>query len=203
MIPFEDKELFKGVTLNDLFATFKSLMERVTPTKVFNVYEEVTVNEKIALMNELFETREDITILDIIRNPENPLHIICSFMAILEATKFKMILIHQDEPNGIIYIRKRPEDWDPELVDEYDREYDRMVAENIPEGEDEDDFSVIPSKGKENVVDTDAYIPVYEQGPEEEDEDDEYYGDDGLIHDIFIGEEEEIDLDDDDDEEDD
>ena len=204
MIPFEDKELFKGVTLNDLFATFKSLMERVTPTKVFNVYEEVTVNEKIALMNELFETRTDITILDIIRNPDNPLHIICSFMAILEATKWKMILIHQDEPNGVIYIRKRPEDWDPELVDEYDREYDRMVAEDIPEDEDQDDFSVIPSTGKGNDVDTDTDIPVYEHGLVDEGlEDDEYYEDDGLIHDIYIGEEEEIDLDDDDDDEED
>ena len=204
MIPFEDKELFKDVTLNDLFATFKTLMERVTPTKVFNIYEEVTVKEKIALMTELFETREDITILDIIRNPENPLHIICSFMAILEATKFKMILIHQDEPNGIIYIRKRPDEWDPELVDEYDREYDRMVEGNIADDEEDDDFSVIPSPEKENDVDTEGTIPVYQPPVDDEsDFDDEDYDDDGMIRDVFIGEEEEIDLDDDDDEEDD
>ena len=204
MIPFEDKDLFKDVTLNDLFATFKTLMERVTPTKVFNIYEEVTVKEKIALMTELFETREDITILDIIRNPENPLHIICSFMAILEATKFKMILIHQNEPNGIIYIRKRPDEWDPELVDEYDREYDRMVEGNIADEEEEDDYSVIPSTEKENDVDKEGTIPVYEQPVADDfDDEDEEYEDDGLIHDIFIGEEEEIDLDDDDDEEDD
>lgn len=183
MIPFEDKDLFDGVTLEDLMFTFRGLLERVSPSKVFNIYEEVTVNEKIALMTELFETRKEITILDIIIDPENPLHIICSFMAILEATKWKLILIRQDEPNGPIYIRKRPEDWDPELADEYDREYDRMVKGHIDELE-EDNFSVIKEPLEEDVT-----------GQE-----DELYDDEGYIQDVYIGDEEEIELDDDEDE---
>ncbi len=185
MIPFEDKDLFKGVTIEDLFMTFRGLLERVSPSKVFNIYEEVTVNEKIALMTELFETREEITILDIIVDESNPLHIICAFMAILEATKWKLILIRQDEPNGVIYIRKRPDNWDPSMVDEYDREYDRMVEGHL-DVEDEDNYSVIS-----------ANSPPDDQEWDDEDED---LDEDGRQKDVFIGDEEEIDLDDDDDE---
>ena len=173
MLPYEDMDLFKDVTLENLLMTYRSLLEKVVPAKVFNIYEEVSVNEKIAYMNELLEDHEMILITDIIVHLDRADHIICSFMAILEATKWKMILIRQDEPYGEIYITKRPPDWDPEKVDEYDREHDRLL-----EGRNEDEY-IHP--------DDSGFIDDSEEDEESESESE-----------VFIGDEEEIDLEDDD-----
>ena len=173
MLPYEDTDLFKDVTLENLLMTYRSLLEKVVPAKVFNIYEEVSVNEKIAYRNELLEDHELILITDIIVHLDRADHIICSFMAILEATKWKMILIRQDEPYGEIYITKRPPDWDPEKVDEYDREHDRLL-----EGRSEDE-DIHP--------DDSGFIDDSEEDEESESESE-----------VFIGDEEEIDLEDDD-----
>lgn len=108
LIPYEDQDLIEGVSLLDLFATFKNILEtRTVPDKIFNVYEEVSVNEKEALMLELFEKNDMITLSDLIVDFSNPLHIICAFMAILETTKWKTTYIMQYENYGEIYITKR------------------------------------------------------------------------------------------------
>ena len=125
-------------------------------------------------MNELLEDHDMILITDIIVHLDRADHIICSFMAILEATKWKMILLRQDEPYGQIYITKRPQDWDPEKVDEYDREHDRLLEEGAAEEE------ILP--------DDSGFID------DSEDEDDDERDED----DVFIGDEEEIDLEDED-----
>ena len=129
-------------------------------------------------MNELLEDHDMITIEDIIVHPEIAEHIICSFMAILEATKWKMIFISQAEPFGQIYIYKRPEDWDPDMVDEYDKQSDAEIERIEREKEIEEE------KGE---------AMYYEDDDDEEDEENE---------DVFIGDEEEIDLDDDGEDED-
>jgi segregation and condensation protein A len=155
MLPFGDEELFNDISLQDLLSTFSRLMTSITPNKVFNVYESVTVNEKIALMNELFETREYITILDIIIHPDQVLHIVCSFMAILESCKFNMILIEQREAFKEIIMRRRPENYDSNLADLYDEEYDEMVEHNLDDSEDLDDFSVVIDTLKQEEVEQD------------------------------------------------
>lgn len=144
-VPFTDEDLFKGITLQDLLDTFQSLIKQVSPNKLFNVYEEVTVNEKITLMQELFETKEMITISEVIVHMDQYLHIICAFMAILEATKFRMIIFTQKEPNGEIYIQKRPKDYDESRADEYDKEYDQFVENDLA---DADDFSILTDEAK-------------------------------------------------------
>jgi segregation and condensation protein A len=155
MLPFGDEELFNDISLQDLLSTFSRLMTSITPNKVFNVYESVTVNEKIALMNELFETREYITILDIIIHPDQVLHIVCSFMAILESCKFNMILIEQREAFKEIIMRRRPENYDSNLADLYDEEYDEMVEHNLDDSEDIDDFSVVVETPEQEEIEQD------------------------------------------------
>ena len=172
LLPYEDEELFKDVTLENLLMTYRTLLEKVVPAKVFNIYEEVSVNEKIAYMNELLEDNDMILITDIIVHMDRADHIICSFMAILEATKWKMILLRQEEPYGQIYITKRPPDWDPEMVDEYDRQHDKLIDGKAVEDE------IVP--------DDSGFI---------DDSDDE---DSEAEVEEFIGDEEEIDLEDDD-----
>lgn len=147
-LPFEDEDLFKGVNLQTLFDTYRSLVSQIAPNKLFNVYEEVSVKEKITLMQELLESKEEITLSELIKDFNNPLHIICSFMAILESCKFSMILIRQKENNGEIIITKRPLDFDKRDVDEFDKSYDEIVDHNL---EDADDFSILTEEAKEKI----------------------------------------------------
>jgi segregation and condensation protein A len=107
MLPFEDQELWNEVSIWDLLKTFAALLKTVTPEQVFNVYEEVTTKQKMALMNEFFETRDEITFLDIVVRPQSPMDVICAFLAILEAVKFHMVIIVQHSLFGDILIRKR------------------------------------------------------------------------------------------------
>lgn len=168
-LPFEDKDLFKGVTLQTLLETYSKLVKQIAPNKLFNVYEEVTVKEKIALMGELLEKSNEIKLSDLIKDFTNPLHIICSFMAILESCKFSMILIRQDEEFGEIYITKRPLDFDEREADDVDRSYDEIVEHDLA---DADDFSVITKDAKAII---EAEEIQYETNKEEEDL--EYIGD--------------------------
>ncbi len=140
-LPYTDEELFEGVDLNLLLKTFYKLLSRKTPSnKIFNVYEDVTPEEKVALISELLETKEQITIEEVIVHIDQNVHIICAFMAILQATKDHLILIKQDIPDGEIYITKRAPDFDENLADQYDREYDEIIENNLT---DEDDFSIL------------------------------------------------------------
>ncbi len=166
-LPFEDKDLFKDVTIQTLLETYSKLVKQIAPNKLFNVYEEVTVKEKIALMGELLEKSNEIKLSELIKDFSNPLHIICSFMAILESCKFSMILIRQDEEFGEIYITKRPLDFDERDADDVDRTYDEIVEHDLA---DADDFSVITKDAK-------AIIEAEEIQDEAYEEDIEYIGD--------------------------
>ena len=167
-LPFQDEELFNGIKISDLLDTFRSLIEKKSPTKLFNVFEEVSVKEKRAYMMELFETHDQITISEVIVHFDQPLHIICSFMAILEMAKDKVIVFQQKEKNGEIYIVLRPHDWQASLADEYDKDYDEIVENDLS---DPDDYSIISSDRKEE---TDRML---EEEDEEEKLVEEYLGD--------------------------
>ena len=183
-IPFEDKELFQGVTLSDLFRTFSDILKKTPPSKIFNIYQSVSVKEKRALMAELLEDREEINIEDLIVDFNNPLHVICSFMAILEAAKDHTIIFRQEKEHGTIYIMRRPQDWDPSMVDEYDREADIYEKENL---EDPEDFTILTREAEMRL--DDLVEKKKEERIEEEPEEEEVE---------YTGEEETIDMDDED-----
>lgn len=142
MLPFEDQDLWNEVSVWDLLKTFSALLKSVTPEQVFNVYEEVTTKQKLALMNELFETHDEISFLDLVVRPQSHMDIICAFLAILEAVKFHMVLIVQHSLFGDILIRQRT-DKDQHMYDEsgiYDEEeieHASFIAIPRPKGGDE------------------------------------------------------------------
>jgi segregation and condensation protein A len=119
MLPFEDQALWNDINVWDLLKTFSSLLRSITPQQVFNVYEEVTTKQKLSLMVELFEQREEISFLDLVVHRESPMDVICAFLAILEAVKFSMISIHQHALFGDIVIRKK-DGFDSETFEDED-----------------------------------------------------------------------------------
>lgn len=170
-IPFEDKELFSVVTLQDLCDTFSSILAKTPPSKIFNIYEEVSVKEKKALILELLDEREQITIEDLIIDRENPLHVICSFLAILESVKEHLILFSQEVLYGPIYIERRPMDWDPSLVDRYDREADDYIKHDLSDPE---DFTILTPEAEMKL---DDMIKREHEKNDESDKEEDYIGD--------------------------
>lgn len=175
-IPFEDKELFEGVTLDDLLRTFASILKNTPPSKIFNIYEEVSVSEKKALMMELLESDDTISIEDLIVDKSNPLHIICSFMAILESVKDKLVIMRQDELYGPIILTRRPEEWDPRTPDEIDR--DAEIAEAEADDSAPEDFNILTREAEMRLEDM---IKANEEFSDDSSEEEEYVGDEEEI----------------------
>ena len=114
---------------------FKSMVSQYSNEKILNMYEEISVNEKITLMNELFEKNNECMFSDLITRKGNEMDVICAFMAILEAVKFRMIKILQNRLFGDIKICKREDSTESfenfEItIDKVDSSDEAMDAEN-------------------------------------------------------------------------
>ena len=111
VLPFDDENMWEQVDTWDLLQQmqklFKNMVSQYSDSTILDMYEEISVNEKITLMNELFEKKNECLFTDLITREGNEMDIICAFMAILEAVKFKMITIMQNKLYGNIKICKR------------------------------------------------------------------------------------------------
>ncbi len=109
LLPFEEEEVWENISVWDLFKTFSGLLSQLSVERIVDLYEEVTVNEKIALVNEYLEKDEDFLFNDLIKNEYSIMEIVCAFIAVLELVKEKIICIFQNRLFGDIRIRKRSE----------------------------------------------------------------------------------------------
>lgn len=114
VLPFEEKEseweqIDTWELLQQMQKLFRNMVSQYSNEKILNMYEEISVNEKITLMNELFEQKAECMFSDLITRANNEMDIVCAFMAILEAVKFKMITIYQHRLFGDIKLCKREE----------------------------------------------------------------------------------------------
>ena len=105
-LPFEEEELWERVNTWDLLKTFSTLISSYNKERILTFYEEVSVNEKITLMNEFLEEKGECMFTDLIIRKGNLLDIVCAFMALLEACKFKIASIWQNRMFGDIKIKR-------------------------------------------------------------------------------------------------
>ena len=106
-LPFAEEDLWEEADIWDLLRTFSSLMASYSHEQIINMYEEVSVNEKITLLSELLETHGECSFADLVIRNGSVLDIICAFLAILEAMKTRMILVLQNRIFGDIKILPR------------------------------------------------------------------------------------------------
>lgn len=111
MLPFDDAEsqwerVDTWELLQQMQKIYRGMMTKYSDEKVFNNQEEINVNEKITLMNEKLEDAGFCMFTDLITRRGNEMDIICAFIAILEAVKFKMATIYQSRLFGDIKICK-------------------------------------------------------------------------------------------------
>lgn len=104
------KKIDTGELLNQMQVIFKKLMTDFSDSRILDMYEEISVNEKLTLMEEFFTKKGEFMFSDLIVRAGNHLDLVCAFMAVLEAVKFKMIVIYQNKMFGDIKIRKFQDD---------------------------------------------------------------------------------------------
>ena len=112
VLPFdESEEMWEEIDtwelLQKMQELFRSMMKQYSNDTILNMYEEISVNEKITLMHELLEKNNECMFTDLLTRPGNEMDLICAFMAILEAVKFKLITIFQSRLFGDIKLCAR------------------------------------------------------------------------------------------------
>lgn len=111
MLPFENEEdLWEEVDVWELLQSFSDVMGSLTQEAIVNLYEEVTVNEKITLIQELLDEKGEFSFTDILINPESIMEIVCAFLAVLESVKMRLIMVYQNRLFGDILLRSRKTD---------------------------------------------------------------------------------------------
>ncbi len=106
---FNDEELWQQLDIWDLLQTFSGVMSRLSPERIIDLYEEVSINEKLSLIHELLEDRGEFLFEDIVVRPDSVMDVVCAFLALLEAAKSLRIGIYQNRLFGDIRIRRRPQ----------------------------------------------------------------------------------------------
>ena len=105
ILPFDDEGLWEKVDVWDLLKIFSDFNRSLSKERIFDLYEEVTVNEKIALLYEILEERKECRFSDLIIRNDSLLDFVCAFLALLEAAKQHLVSIFQNRMFGDIVIR--------------------------------------------------------------------------------------------------
>ncbi|MDR2071826.1 MAG: segregation/condensation protein A [Spirochaetaceae bacterium] len=110
-LPFTDEALWEQVDVWDLLKTFSTLMIGISGEEkgrsIIDLYEEISVNEKTALLAELLEKSHECRFTDLVARRGSVMDIICAFLALLEAVKCRMVTIYQNRMFGDILIRAK------------------------------------------------------------------------------------------------
>jgi segregation and condensation protein A len=103
-LPFADEDLWEEIEVWDLLKTFSAIVGSLSAERFVSLYEEVSINEKLTLIQEFLDTRREFLFTDLIVRPESISDIVCAFLAILEAVKTRLIRIYQNTLFGDIRI---------------------------------------------------------------------------------------------------
>ena len=103
-LPFADDDIWEKVDIWDLVKTFSSLTVNMSSERIFDLFEEVTVNEKTTLLAEYLENRGECRFTDLIIR-SGALDVVCAFLAVLEAAKMRLIVLFQNRMFGDILIK--------------------------------------------------------------------------------------------------
>jgi segregation and condensation protein A len=104
-LPFNDDAMWEKMDVWDLLRIFSEYTRGLSRERIIDLYEEVTVNEKIALLFEILEDRGECRFADLLIRNESILDFVCAFLALLEAAKQHIVSVFQNRMFGDIVIR--------------------------------------------------------------------------------------------------
>jgi len=107
ILPFPDEEdLWDKVDTWDLLKSFSKVMKDLGGETIISLWEEVSINEKITLINEYLEDRSEFNFDDVILNPGSLMEVVSAFLAVLELVKIGTIDVFQNRLFGDIRIQR-------------------------------------------------------------------------------------------------
>ncbi len=107
VLPFPDEgNLWEKIDSWDLLKSFSKVMKGLGSERVFSLWEEVSINEKITLIHEYLEDRKEFLFDDLIVNPGSLMEVVSGFLAVLELVKLGEINVFQNRLFGDIKITK-------------------------------------------------------------------------------------------------
>jgi segregation and condensation protein A len=104
LLPFADKPVFKSGAAHDLLKTFSALISGLSRERIIDLFEEVSVSEKLDCIAALMESRGTCAFSDLLLRQGSPAEIVCAFLAVLEAAKNGGITVRQEGFFGEILI---------------------------------------------------------------------------------------------------
>jgi segregation and condensation protein A len=81
------------------------MMSSLPGERIIDLYEEVSINEKLTLINEFLETKGECSFTDLVVRNGSIMDIVCAFLALLEAVKLRTVIVFQNRMFGDILIR--------------------------------------------------------------------------------------------------
>lgn len=107
VLPFPDEEnLWEKVDTWDLLKSFSKVMKGLRTERVISLWEEVSINEKITLIREFLEDREEFSFDEVIINPGSVMEVISAFLAVLELVKSGTVDVYQNRLFGDIRLKR-------------------------------------------------------------------------------------------------
>jgi segregation and condensation protein A len=104
-LPFNDDDLWEKVDVWELLKIFSEYTRGLSRERIIDLYEEVSVNEKIVLLYEILEKRKECRFADLLIRTDSILDFVCAFLALLELAKQHVISVYQNRLFGEIIIR--------------------------------------------------------------------------------------------------
>jgi len=104
-LPFNDEALWEKVDVWDLLKIFSEYTQGLSRERIVDLYEEITVNEKKALLFEILEERKECRFADLLVRTNSILDFVCAFLALLEMAKQHIVAVFQNRMFGDIIIR--------------------------------------------------------------------------------------------------
>ncbi|GHU22703.1 segregation and condensation protein A [Spirochaetia bacterium] len=105
ILPFDEEPVALELNISALFNTFSSLLSKLSAEQLVDLSEEISVNEKIAFLLELLYQNGQCTFRELLIRPGSIMEIVCTFFAILESVKSRLVTIFQHEIFADILIR--------------------------------------------------------------------------------------------------
>ncbi len=105
----EDEEdgSLRDVSLFDLIASFKFAVERMPKKLVHEIVRlNVTIDEQIEYILDFFARRSEATFYELVKDMEEKIRIVVTFIALLELIRAKRIIVRQAEPFGEVSIMR-------------------------------------------------------------------------------------------------
>jgi len=107
VLPFLDEEVWESIGVWDLFKTFYAIISSLSAEKTIDLYEEVSINEKITLINEYLDSKGQFLFTELLIKSRSLMELVCSFLAVLEMVKARTIQVFQNRLFGDILIRAK------------------------------------------------------------------------------------------------